>query len=112
MTNDPVLIAYAARRSPKTRRVQYERIGRAYPHNVGEGLTIILDAMPLKGRHIVLLELDEADDRRLFAEAMRRKRKRKCKRPGEGRKSKGSQDGASNAGSAAYLALLGSRVVR
>ena len=79
MTNDPVLIAYAVRRSPKTKRVQYERIGRAYPHNAGEGLTVILDAMPLKGRHIVLLELDEADDRRLLAEARRRKRQRKHK---------------------------------
>ena len=80
MTNDPVLIAYAVvRRSPKTRRVQYERIGRAYPHNAGEGLTVILDAMPLKGRHIVLLELDEADDRRLLAEARRRKLLRKHK---------------------------------
>jgi len=79
MTNDPVLIAYAIRRSPKTRRVQYERIGRAYPHNAGEGLTVILDAMPLKGRHIVLLELDEADDKRLLAEARRRQRQRKHK---------------------------------
>jgi hypothetical protein len=74
MTNDPVLIAYAVRRSPKTRRVQYVRIGRAYPHNAGEGLTVILDAMPLKGHHIVLLELDEADDRRLLAEGRRRER--------------------------------------
>ncbi len=40
MTNDPVLIAYAVRRSPKTKRVQYERIGRAYPHNAGEGLML------------------------------------------------------------------------
>jgi hypothetical protein len=81
MTNDPVLIAYAVRRSPKTRRVQYVRIGRAYPHNVGEGLTVILDAMPLSGHHIVLLELDEADDRRLLAEAKRRANE--LKRSGE-----------------------------
>lgn len=79
MTNDPVLIAYAVRRSPKTRKVQYERIGRAYPHNAGEGLTVILDAMPLKGHHIVLLELDESDDRRLLAEARRGDRRRKEK---------------------------------
>ncbi len=31
MANDPVLIAYAARRSRKGKKVQYERIGRAYP---------------------------------------------------------------------------------
>jgi hypothetical protein len=77
MANDPVLIAYAVKRGKKTRRVQYERIGRAYPHDTGEGLTIILDAMPLKGRHIVLLELDESDDRRLLAETRRFKRERK-----------------------------------
>ncbi len=65
---------YHDRRSPKSRKVQYERIGRAYPHSVGEGLTVILDAVPLKGYHIVLLELDEADDRRLLAEARRRRR--------------------------------------
>ncbi len=49
-------------RSPaeqKSRRVQYERIGHAYPHNVGEGLTVIFYAWPLKGSEIVLLELDE-----------------------------------------------------
>jgi len=74
MANDPVLIAYAVKRGRKSRRVQYERIGRAYPHNVGQGLTLILDAMPLKGRHIVLLELDENDDRRLLAQAGRQAR--------------------------------------
>ena len=78
MTNDPVLIAYAARRSPKTKKVQYTRIGRAYPHDTGAGLTLILDALPLNfnGTYIVLLELDKADDRRLLAEARRRERER------------------------------------
>ena len=79
MTNDPVLIAYAAKRSRTSRKVQYERIGRAYPHNVGEGLTVILDAMPLKGWHIVLLELFEDDDRRLLANTRRYERERKAK---------------------------------
>jgi hypothetical protein len=77
-----------------TRRVQYERIGRAYPHDKGEGLSVLLDAMPLKGRHIVLLELDEADDRRLLAEAKRRKLKRKGRGSTKGRTSKESQGGA------------------
>ena len=79
MTNDPVLIAYAAKRSRTSQKVQYERIGRAYPHNAGEGLTVILDAMPLKGWHIVLLELFEDDDRRLLAEARRYERAREAK---------------------------------
>ena len=79
MTNDPVLIAYGAKRSRASRKVQYERIGRAYPHNAGEGLTVILDAMPLKGWHIVLLELFEDDDRRLLANTRRYERERKAK---------------------------------
>jgi hypothetical protein len=66
MSNDPVLMAYAVRRRRNGKGVSYTRIGRAYPHDVGEGLTVILDAMPVKGGHIVLLELDEADDRRLL----------------------------------------------
>jgi hypothetical protein len=57
--------------------VNYTLIGRAYPRNTGDGLTVILDALPLKGYHIVLLELDEADDRRLLAET-RRKNKLKA----------------------------------
>jgi hypothetical protein len=91
MANDPVLIAYAVKRGRKSRRVQYERIGRAYPHEVGEGLTLILDAMPLKGRHIVLLELDESDDRRLLAEARRLERDRKAHRPTSPGKGTGSR---------------------
>ncbi len=64
-------------------------IGRAYPHNAGEGLTVILDAMPLKGGHIVLLELDESDDRRLLADARRYERERKAKASkGAGKKEK------------------------
>jgi hypothetical protein len=81
MANDPVLIAYAASRG-RNGRVRYERIGPAYPHNAGEGLTLILDALPVEksdsdGMHIVLLELFEDDDRRLLAEARRFKRQRK-----------------------------------
>jgi hypothetical protein len=43
-------------------------------HDKGEGLTIIFDAWPLKPRPIILLELDEDDDRRLLAQAKRHKR--------------------------------------
>ncbi len=89
MANDPVLIAYAARRG-RNGRVQYARIGRAYPHNAGEGLTVILDALPLKGGQIVLLELDESDDRRLLAEAKRYEHERKAKgSKGAGKKERG-----------------------
>ena len=70
MSGDPVLIAYAVKRG-KQGRVIYERIGRAYPHNAGAGLTLRLDAWPMPGYDIVLLELDNADDRRLLAQAKR-----------------------------------------
>ncbi len=93
MSNDPVLIAYTARRG-RNGRVHYERIGCAYPHNTGEGLTVVLHALPLKmddpeGLRIVLLELDESDDRRLLAEAKRYERERK----GRGSKPDRKKDG-------------------
>lgn len=67
MTNDPVLIAYAVERG-KSGKCRWTRIGCAYPHDAGAGLTVVLDAVPLDGR-IVLLERDEDDDRRLMSEA-------------------------------------------
>jgi len=70
MTNDPVLIAYHARRT-KSGRAAWTRIGRAYPHETGAGLTVILDFFPRDGR-IILLELDDDDDERLLREAARR----------------------------------------
>jgi len=65
MANDPVLIAYAVKRSGKNKRPIWTRIGAAYPHEIGAGLTVVLDSMPLDGR-VVQPELDAADDRRLM----------------------------------------------
>ncbi len=70
MTNDPVLIAYAARRVGRSKKASWTRIGRAYPHDTGAGLTVILHAVPADGR-IILLERDEADDERILREAAR-----------------------------------------
>lgn len=67
---DPVLIAYAAKRSAKDKRTVWTRIGAAYPHEQGAGLTILLDALPRDGR-IILLERDDEDDVRLSREARR-----------------------------------------
>ncbi|MCC7252384.1 hypothetical protein [Hyphomicrobium sp.] len=64
MTNDPVLFAYAVKRSAKTNKPVWTRIGCAYPHDRGVGLTVILDALPTDGR-IVLLERDDDDDERI-----------------------------------------------
>lgn len=70
MTNDPVLIAYAARRVGSSKKASWTRIGQAYPHETGSGLTVVLDAVPADGR-IILLERDEADDDRILREAAR-----------------------------------------
>ncbi len=68
MATDPVLIAYTAKRSKNGKGAIWTRIGHAYPHEAGAGLTVMLNAMPLDGR-IVLLELDDADDERLLDRA-------------------------------------------
>lgn len=67
---DPVLIAYGVKRRGASKRAHWTRIGEAYPHESGAGLTVVLNVLPLDGR-VILLELDAADDRRLDAEAAR-----------------------------------------
>lgn len=64
--SDPVLIAYSVKRKRKG-GAAWTRIGAAYPHDIGAGLTLILDALPTDGR-IFLFERDNADDRRLIQE--------------------------------------------
>lgn len=70
MSNDPVLIAYGVKQRNSSMRSHWQRIGEAYPHESGAGLTVVLDAVPLDGR-IILLERDEGDDARLQREAER-----------------------------------------
>lgn len=71
MTNDPVLIAFAVKRGGRGKKAIWTRIGQAYPHDTGAGLTVILDAIPPDGR-VVLLERDETDDDRILRETERR----------------------------------------
>ena len=54
MTNDPVLIAYSVKDRRGAKSI-WHRIGVAFPHDRGSGLTVLLDALPLDGR-IVLVE--------------------------------------------------------
>lgn len=54
MANDPVLIAYTVKNLPDGKSV-WTRIGVAFPHERGNGLTVTLDAASFDGR-IVLLE--------------------------------------------------------
>jgi hypothetical protein len=55
MTNDPVLIAYTVKDRPRGEKALWRRIGVAFPHDKGSGLTVLLDALPSDGR-IVLAE--------------------------------------------------------
>lgn len=57
MTNAPVLIAYTVKKRKVSGKPMWTRIGAAWPHEKGAGLTVIIEALPLKfdGR-IVLLE--------------------------------------------------------
>jgi hypothetical protein len=55
MTNDPVLLAYALKHRPR-RRPAWLRLGVAFPHDRGAGLTVVLRSLPFKfdGRLILL----------------------------------------------------------
>lgn len=55
MSNDPVLIAYTVKDRTADRSAVWTRIGVAFPHDKGAGLTVILSALPRDGR-IVLVE--------------------------------------------------------
>jgi hypothetical protein len=67
--NKPTLYAYTVRDRGRNRPSIWTRIGAAWPHEKGNGLTITLDALPLDGR-IVLTEPkpDEAQDTAPVAE--------------------------------------------
>lgn len=68
MASDPVLIAYGVRKTTNAKRNIWRRIGEAFPHEEGAGLTVVLNALPPDGR-IILIEPDAADDKRLDREA-------------------------------------------
>jgi hypothetical protein len=55
VANEPVLIAYAVKDRPSGKKAVWTRIGAAWPHDKGAGLTIILDFLPAEPR-IVLVE--------------------------------------------------------
>ncbi len=83
MTIDPVLIAYAVERRKGAQRAFWQRIGAAYPHDDGAGLTVLLDVVPRDGR-IVLLELDADDDRRLERRARSYASQKACRQRRQG----------------------------
>ena len=54
-TTQPTLIAYSVKERDKGKQDIWTKIGAAFPHGKGHGLTIQLDALPL-GDRIVLCE--------------------------------------------------------
>jgi hypothetical protein len=54
VANDPVLIAYTVTDRAGAKSF-WRRIGVAFPHDKGAGLTVLLDALPMDGR-LVLIE--------------------------------------------------------
>ena len=61
-TTQPTLIAYSVKERGEGKQAIWTKIGAAFPHGKGKGLTIQLDALPL-GDSIVLREPkdDKAD---------------------------------------------------
>ena len=55
MNNKPTLLAYAVKDRGRNQPAIWTKIGAAWPHGAGSGLTIELDALPVDGR-IVLIE--------------------------------------------------------
>lgn len=63
--NDPVLIAVTGKRD-RQGRMRWTHVGRAYPHGKGDGLTLVLDVLPLRSR-IYLREMNQRDWDRYLA---------------------------------------------
>lgn len=68
--NDPVLIAFTASRTSRGKTV-WTRIGCAYPHEQGNGLTVLLGGISLEGR-VILLEPDTNDFDRMLGKSARK----------------------------------------
>jgi hypothetical protein len=66
MSNKPTLIAYSIRERGKGQKPIWTRIGAAWPHDSGSGLSIQLEALPI-GDRIVLTE-PKADEPEAKAE--------------------------------------------
>jgi hypothetical protein len=57
-TTQPTLIAYSVKERGEGKDDIWTKIGAAFPHGKGTGMTILLDALPL-GNRIVLCEPKE-----------------------------------------------------
>ena len=55
MSNKPSYLAYAVKDRGRKQKSIWTRIGAAWPHEKGAGLTLQLDTLPLDGR-VMLME--------------------------------------------------------
>jgi hypothetical protein len=60
VANDPVLIAYIPKNRPR-KKPRWLKIGVAFPHDKGSGLTLILNAFPLNFDGKIVLVEPKAD---------------------------------------------------
>lgn len=61
MSTKPILIAYTVRNRGKKQSAIWTRIGAAWPHGSGSGLSIELEAFPAADGRLVLLEPKAAE---------------------------------------------------
>jgi hypothetical protein len=54
MNSKPTLIAYTVKSRKKGQTAIWTRIGAAWPHATGEGLSIELEAFPVDGRLVLI----------------------------------------------------------
>lgn len=54
MTTKPSLIAYTVKNRGKGKTAIWTKIGAAWPHSTGEGLSIELEALPVDGRLVLV----------------------------------------------------------
>ena len=60
MSNKPTLYAYAVKDRGRGQKSIFTRVGAAWPHEKGKGLTIELEAFPTSGRIVLLEPKDES----------------------------------------------------
>ena len=68
MSNKPTLIAYSIRERGKGQKPIWTRIGAAWPHDSGSGLSIQLEALPLNFDGRIVLTEPKGEDAEAKAE--------------------------------------------
>lgn len=56
----PTLIAYHVRKSGE--KSYWDRVGAAFPHKDQSGFDLVLDSLPVSGRVVLRIQMDNADE--------------------------------------------------